>query len=74
MPPNAPAVACCSEVSRENRLLVLVVLGFFQVTIVVAIHQPRPEVWRLFDHAILLSGGRTVFCGPADEALGGTTR
>eukprot|EP00752_Nemacystus_decipiens_P011511 g10221.t1 len=45
-----------------------------KVTIVVAIHQPRPEVWRLFDHAILLSGGRTVFCGPADEALAGTTR
>eukprot|EP00903_Cladosiphon_okamuranus_P012833 g11992.t1 len=45
-----------------------------KVTIVVAIHQPRPEVWRLFDHAILLSGGRTVFCGPADEALAATSR
>eukprot|EP00903_Cladosiphon_okamuranus_P010126 g9589.t1 len=43
-----------------------------KVTLVVAIHQPRPEVWELFSHAILLSGGRTVYCGPTDNALAGT--
>eukprot|EP00752_Nemacystus_decipiens_P017717 g15885.t1 len=44
-----------------------------KVTLVVAIHQPRPEVWRLFSYAILLSRGRTVYCGPADGALAATT-
>ncbi|CAM9378336.1 unnamed protein product, partial [Hapterophycus canaliculatus] len=34
-----------------------------KVTLIVAIHQPRLEVWQLFSHAILLSGGRTVYCG-----------
>eukprot|EP00752_Nemacystus_decipiens_P013076 g11565.t1 len=42
-----------------------------KVTLVVAIHQPRPEVWELFSHAILLSVGRTVYCGPTDGALAG---
>lgn len=41
---------------------------------VVAIHQPRPEVWQLFPHAILLSGGQTVYYGPAKSALAGTER
>lgn len=40
----------------------------------VAIHQPRPEIWRLFSHTILVKGGRTVYCGPALEALGGVAR
>lgn len=34
-----------------------------------AIHQPRPEVWDLFSHTILLLGGKIVFCGQADRAL-----
>ncbi|CAM9386913.1 unnamed protein product [Ectocarpus sp. 4 AP-2014] len=45
-----------------------------KVTLVVAIHQPRPELWLLFTHAILLKDGRTVYCGPADEALSSITR
>ena len=50
------------------------VASLAQVTLVVAIHQPRPEVWQLFSHAILLSRGRHVYCGPADGALAGTAR
>ncbi|CAM9495088.1 unnamed protein product [Ectocarpus sp. 12 AP-2014] len=45
-----------------------------KVTLIVAIHQPRPELWLLFTHAILLKDGRTVYCGPADEALSSITR
>lgn len=41
----------------------------FQVTVVVAIHQPRPEIWQLFSHTVLLKSGRVVFCGPVVDAL-----
>lgn len=44
------------------------------MTFVVAIHQPRPELWQLFTHAILISRGRKVYCGPAEGALAGTAR
>ena len=46
----------------------------FQVTIIVAIHQPRPEIWRLYSHAILVKHGRVVCCGPAVDALEVLTR
>ncbi|CAM9493953.1 unnamed protein product, partial [Laminaria digitata] len=45
-----------------------------KVTIVVAIHQPRPEVWELFSHTILVKSGRVVYCGPAVDALDGISR
>lgn len=40
-----------------------------QVTVVVAVEQPRPEIWRFFSHSILLKSGKSVYCGPADQAL-----
>jgi len=42
----------------------------FGVTLVVAIHQPRPEVARLFDHLLLLTSnpGSAVYNGPMREA------
>lgn len=39
------------------------------MTIVVSIHQPRPEIWILFSHSLILNFGRIVFSGPANEAL-----
>lgn len=44
-----------------------------EMTIIVSIHQPRPEIWNLFSHSIILKSGRIVFSGPADEALQGVT-
>jgi ABC-type multidrug transport system ATPase subunit len=38
------------------------------------IHQPSPEVFSLFDKAVLLSKGRLLYAGPADEAVAHFTR
>ncbi|KAL8964188.1 MAG: hypothetical protein Q9183_004632, partial [Haloplaca sp. 2 TL-2023] len=38
-------------------------------TIIVTIHQPRSEIWGLFDRLVLLSAGSTVYSGPAKECL-----
>lgn len=42
----------------------------FGLTLIVSIHQPRPEVSRLFDHLLLLTAnpGRAVYNGPMHEA------
>ncbi|GAA5921109.1 hypothetical protein JCM3775_004094 [Rhodotorula graminis] len=39
-------------------------------TVVITVHQPRAEIWNAIDEVLLLAkGGRTVFSGPAKEAL-----
>ena len=38
-------------------------------TIVISIHQPRSEIWALFDHVILLARGTPLFSGPAATSL-----
>lgn len=39
-------------------------------TVIVTIHQPRSEIWGLFDNLILLSrGGSPVYSGPVAESL-----
>lgn len=38
-------------------------------TILMTIHQPRSEIWGLFDHLLLLSGGTPLYSGPAAECL-----
>ncbi|KAL8760729.1 MAG: hypothetical protein Q9184_003109 [Pyrenodesmia sp. 2 TL-2023] len=38
-------------------------------TIIVTIHQPRSEIWGLFDGLVLLSGGAAVYSGPVRECL-----
>ncbi|XP_072050764.1 broad substrate specificity ATP-binding cassette transporter ABCG2-like isoform X2 [Amphiura filiformis] len=38
-------------------------------TIIFSIHQPRYSIYRVFDKLHLLSGGETVYHGPADQAL-----
>ncbi|KAH0536600.1 hypothetical protein FGG08_006533 [Glutinoglossum americanum] len=37
-------------------------------TIILSIHTPRSEIWKLFDRVILLSRGATLYSGPADAA------
>ncbi|KAL9124612.1 MAG: hypothetical protein Q9217_006075 [Psora testacea] len=38
-------------------------------TIIVTIHQPRSEIWSLFDNVLLLAGGSPLYSGPANECL-----
>jgi len=37
--------------------------------VVASIHQPRSSIYALFDQLYLLSEGRTMFAGPADQAV-----
>lgn len=39
-------------------------------TIIVTIHQPRSEIWRLFDNVILLTRGSPAYTGSARDCLG----
>jgi ABC-type multidrug transport system ATPase subunit len=38
-------------------------------TIIATIHQPRSEIWGLFDHIVLLTGGSPVYSGPSHACL-----
>lgn len=38
-------------------------------TIIMSIHQPRYSIYRLFDTLTLLVSGKTVYHGPAPNAL-----
>ncbi|KAF8460995.1 P-loop containing nucleoside triphosphate hydrolase protein [Kalaharituber pfeilii] len=38
-------------------------------TIITTIHQPRSEIWSLFDHITLLTRGKPLFSGPASAAI-----
>ncbi|KAL8901093.1 MAG: hypothetical protein Q9207_005380, partial [Kuettlingeria erythrocarpa] len=38
-------------------------------TIIVTIHQPRSEIWGLFDGLVLLSGGAAVYSGAVKDCL-----
>lgn len=38
-------------------------------TIIVTIHQPRSEIWGLFDRILLLSGGSSVYAGPVNRCI-----
>jgi ABC-type multidrug transport system ATPase subunit len=37
--------------------------------VVITIHQPRSEIWELFDHVVLLSGGEAIYSGPRASCL-----
>lgn len=38
-------------------------------TVIISIHAPRSEIWRLFDRVVLLSKGATLYSGPANGAV-----
>ena len=38
-------------------------------TVIMTIHQPRSEIWSLFDNVILLARGATVYSGSRDRCL-----
>ena len=38
-------------------------------TIIITIHQPRSEIWGLFDYLVLLTGGSPLYTGPATSCV-----
>ncbi|GLE07389.1 hypothetical protein PINS_up017551 [Pythium insidiosum] len=42
----------------------------FRKTVVIALLQPSPEVFALFDDVLILNEGRVMYHGPRDQALG----
>jgi hypothetical protein len=38
-------------------------------TVILTIHQPRSEIWSLFDRVILLAQGSAVYSGPASDCM-----
>ena len=38
-------------------------------TVICTIHQPRSEIWNLFDHVLLLAGGAPLYSGPTSRCL-----
>ncbi|KAJ5692996.1 hypothetical protein N7462_002419 [Penicillium macrosclerotiorum] len=38
-------------------------------TVIVSIHAPRSEIWRLFDNVILLARGSVMYSGPTSKTL-----
>jgi hypothetical protein len=39
------------------------------MTVICAIHQPRSQIWKLFDKILLLSEGQTVYYGPCGDQV-----
>jgi len=61
---DAPFTAPTSSLATLNSTVAL-----HQIAVVMAVEYPRPEIWRFFSHSILLKSGKSVYCGPADQAL-----
>ena len=71
-----PSILFCDEVttgldatSAFQLVKTLKYLASKGRTIVTTIHQPRSEIWGLFDHLVLLSGGNPIYSGPANESI-----
>ena len=72
-----PSVLFCDEVttgldaaSAFQLVRTLKMLASKGRTIIITIHQPRSEIWGLFDNIILLSSGSPLYSGPANDCLG----
>lgn len=50
-------VITLSRLARGNRLVLL------------SVHQPRSDIFQLFDLVVLLSSGSAVYCGPAKDMV-----
>jgi len=69
---NAPSILLLDEpttgldsFAAHNLVLLLKRLAGYGVTVVITIHQPRSDMFRLFDGITILSTGEVVYCGPA---------
>lgn len=51
-------------------MLTLKNLAATGINVVITVHQPRSEIWKLFDNVLLLAeGGRTVYSGRREGIL-----
>ena len=55
--------------STLSLLTLLKCLGRNGYTVLITIHQPRIEVWELFDEVLILATGRVCYQGPPDAAV-----
>ncbi|KJE95696.1 hypothetical protein CAOG_06121 [Capsaspora owczarzaki ATCC 30864] len=55
--------------SAANIVSVLSQLAAANRTVLFTIHQPRSDVFDLFDRILLLSKGRTMYCGPSKHMV-----
>lgn len=69
---NAPSVLLLDEpttgldsFAAHNLVLLLKRIAGYGVTILITIHQPRSDMFRLFDGITILSSGQLVYSGPA---------
>ncbi|KAI8914451.1 Carboxylesterase family-domain-containing protein [Gorgonomyces haynaldii] len=52
-----------------DMIQVLVKLGSFGYTIIVSVHQPRTEIFHLFNQTLVLARGRLIYAGPPASCL-----
>lgn len=72
----SPAILFMDEpTSGLDAISALRIMGAMQMlcrrghTIVTTIHQPRSDIYKMFDYLLLLYAGETIYYGPADGAL-----
>lgn len=71
-----PSVLFCDEVTTGldaatafQLVTTLKALGLKGRTIICSIHQPRSEIWQLFDHVLLLAKGSPLYSGQSVNCL-----
>lgn len=71
-----PSVLFCDEVTTGldaatafQLVVTLKALAVKGRTIICSIHQPRSEIWQLFDHVLLLAKGSPLYSGPSASCL-----
>lgn len=66
-----PILPCLSGLDSVSSLQVvshLRTLALEGRTVAVVLHQPSSRLFRLFDDVLVMGGGRSLYCGPVDEA------
>lgn len=70
LPINSEPTSGLDSYNAYNVIECLVSLARnYQRTVVITIHQPRSNIFALFDKLLLLAGGKVIYSGIANEAV-----